>query len=208
MDYEATKKELASIYNKFASLHDEERKNFNNNDQLYMLSQLLPKNSKVLDAGCGTGMPVIKYFHDLGHEVYGSDIAVSALSYVKVHSPNAHTLLCDTADLSFPDNTFDLITSFYSMMHLPMDKQIIAFKKFYKMIKPNGSIYITLSCQEYTGETEFAGLHEFENWPLPIYHVSTEKYLQIFQEINFKNISLEKLNTGKDITLLWLYGTK
>jgi len=129
MNYLQITNELARVYNKFSSFHDTERETyFNNTEQLEKLAANLPNTGKILDAGCGTGYPVIKFFHDLGHEVTGSDIACEALYYVNKHAPNAKTVLCDTCELSFSENTFDLITCFYSMMHLPIEKQIISFK--------------------------------------------------------------------------------
>jgi len=209
MNYLQITDELSSVYNKFSSFHDIERDTyFNNTEQLEGLAAKLPKTSKVLDAGCGTGYPVIKFFHDLGHEVTGSDIAGEALQYVNKHAPNAKTVLCDTCELSFPENTFDLITCFYSIMHLPMEKQIISFKLFYKMVKHNMPVYVTLGCKEFTGHEEFENYFEYLGYPLPVFHTSVEKYKLIFEEIGFKNITFEVKNTGKDLTFLWFYGTK
>lgn len=209
MKHELEIQELTSVYNDFADLHDIERQLwFNNDDQLAWLASSLTENSKILDTGCGTGFPVIKFFNDLGHNVTGTDIANKALEYVNVHAPGVETVVCDTAEIDFPSETFDLITSFYSFMHLPLDRQIMAFENFYRMGKPNSQIYVTLACEEYTGKPEFAERHNYLGYPLPIYHFTLEKYREILNRIGYKNISFEKKDTGKNITLAWVHATK
>lgn len=209
MNYEQERQDLARAYNEFSQHHDNERNQyFDNLEEFNMLSGLLEKRSRVLDAGCGTGYPVVKFFHDLGHYVTGTDIAEEALGYVKIHAPGAETKVCDTSELDFPENTFDLITSFYSFMHLPLDRQIVAFEKFYKMIKPGCNIYVTLACEEYTGKPQFSGRKMYLGYPLPIYHFTKEKYFDILDKIGFKDISFEKKDIGKDTVLLWVRAIK
>lgn len=209
MSYEPIRQELISVYNKFASCHDNERHdNFNNTHQLNILAKKLPPNAKILDAGCGTGYPVVKFFHDLGHSVIGTDIADQALNYVKIHAPNAQSIICDTSELDFPSCSFDLITCFYSLMHLPLDKQILSLQLFYNMIKPTMPVYVTLACKEFTGHDEYSDYVDYLGWPLPIYHTTIEKYKKIIEKIGFKEVTLEIKDTGKNLKLLWFYGIK
>jgi ubiquinone/menaquinone biosynthesis C-methylase UbiE len=209
MNYEIIRNNLAKIYDRLSRLHDQERNQYyDNSDQLAMLSTYLPPNAKVLDAGCGTGYPVIKFFHDLGHNVIGTDISPGQLEFVKLHAPLAKTMICDSSELNFLDNTFDLVTSFYSLMHLPLEKQIVALTKFYNIVKYNQPVYVTLATEEYTGEKEFSGTIKYGDTDLPIHHTTPEEYKKILTKIGYKNISLVKMNTGKNIELLWFFGLK
>jgi ubiquinone/menaquinone biosynthesis C-methylase UbiE len=209
MNYEIIRNNLANVYNKLSVLHDQERDQYyNNTEQLTMLSTYLLPSATVLDAGCGTGYPVVKFFHDLGHNVTGTDISPGQLEFVKFHAPFAKTIVCDTSELNFPDNTFDLVTSFYSLMHLPLERQIVALTKFYNIVKYNQPVYVTLATEEYTGEKEFSGTVKYGDTDLPIYHTTPEEYEKILKKIGYKNISLIKMDTGKDITLLWFFGLK
>lgn len=209
MDYNFHRKNLSDIYDKLSNLHDQERKEYyDNTEQLILLSRYLPLNSKILDAGCGTGYPVIKFFHDLGHDVVGTDISSGQLSYVKLHAPNATTIICDSSELDFLENTFDLVTSFYSLMHLPIQKQIIVLKKFYSIVRSGQPVYVTLASEEYTGKSEFNGTIKYGDMDLPIYHTTPQKYEEILKNIGYKNISLIKKDTGKNTVLLWFFGMK
>jgi len=99
-DYVLTKKKILEVYTELAPSYDHIREteyNTDNKDQLEMLAQLLPAKASILDAGCGTGNPVLKFFSELGHDVVGSDVTPGQLEFVKIHAPNAKTLCCDTA---------------------------------------------------------------------------------------------------------------
>ena len=89
------------------------------NVDIYLLDQIL-KNKfqlgmKVLDAGCGEGRNLM-YFINSGYDVYGIDInpmAIKALQFIvssiRPDLSKNHFKEEDIANLSFPDNTFDLI---------------------------------------------------------------------------------------------------
>ncbi len=159
-DYVLTKKKILEVYTELAPSYDHIREteyNTDNKDQLEMLAQLLPAKASILDAGCGTGNPVLKFFSELGHDVVGSDVTPGQLEFVKIHAPNAKTLCCDTAELNLPDETFDLVTSFYSMMHMNVERQTKSFEIFHKILKKGGYLFITLMSEAHTGSPECLG---------------------------------------------------
>lgn len=75
----------------------------------YLLSLNLPKNAKILDAGCGTGK-LSSYLNSQGYDVLGIDISDEALALTQskgVRVKKANIL----EGLPFEDNTFDLVYS-------------------------------------------------------------------------------------------------
>lgn len=200
--------ELAKQYDQLCHSHDEDRENYNNQDQLLYLNSLIPKGANILDAGCGTGYPVIKFFNDNGHTVIGTDISQGQLNYVQKHAPGVKTIQCSTSDLNFSENTFDLITSFYSFMHLTMTDQEKALQKIQKMLKYNGYLYLSLATKEFTGVDEFEGMIDYEDFKLPINHTTPKKYVQMIENLNLTVLKNEVLETGKDIRLLWILAKK
>lgn len=200
---------LAKQYDVLCHQHDEDRDNYSNEQQLLHLNSLIPKNSKVLDAGCGTGYPVIKFFNDNGHTVIGTDISEGQLSYVQHHAPGVKTFQCSTHELDFPENSFELITSFYSFMHLTMEDQNEALLKFKKMLKNNGYLYLCLATEHYTGQKEFAGMIEYaDSIILPIHHTTPSNYVKMITDAGLEIISNDIFNTGKDFKLLWILAKK
>ena len=108
------------------------------NVDIYLLDQIL-KNKfqlgmKVLDAGCGEGRNLM-HFINSGYDVYGIDInpmAIKALQFIissiRPDLSKNHFKEEDIANLSFPDNTFDLIIA-SAVLHFASDHN-----HFYKMV--------------------------------------------------------------------------
>jgi len=54
--------QLQKIYDGFAPEYDRGRALFDNRAQLAMLAERISLQVDVLDAGCGSGMPVLRFF--------------------------------------------------------------------------------------------------------------------------------------------------
>lgn len=198
---------LSRIYDGFAGGYDRGRDAFDNTEQLFRLEEGLPDNADVLDAGCGSGHPVLRFFADRGHRVTGSDICSSMLKLAAERAPEAQLMLADSAELSFRDESFDLITSFYSLFHLSIEAQGRAFAGFFRMLKPGGWAYFTLASEEYTGQPVFSGTKRFAGVELPYSHVTPEDYSVMLRNIGFAAVESEHLPIGGE-TMLWVYCRK
>ena len=69
---------------------------------------LVPRGSRVLDAGCGTGRVAVE-LHRRGHDLVGVDSDASMLDVARAH-PGPRWLLADLAALDLPDR-FDLVVA-------------------------------------------------------------------------------------------------
>ena len=77
----------------------------------------LPKNAKVLDAGCGAGIPVARILGER-FDVTGVDFSEAQIKLAKENVPNATFICQDMTELDFPKNHFDGICSYYAVIHL------------------------------------------------------------------------------------------
>jgi len=78
----------------------------------------LPAGSRVLDLGCGSGLPTVKQFVDAGMEVVGVDESSVMLDLARENAPGAtfvHGDLRDLADLG----EFDAVATFFALLMLP-----------------------------------------------------------------------------------------
>src|ERR1022692_1770368 len=66
----------------------------------------LPKESKILDIGCGTGL-VAKFLTDRGFKVIGIDISRNMLSLARQIAPAAKFYKRDMTRMRFAENMFD-----------------------------------------------------------------------------------------------------
>ncbi len=82
------------------------------------LVEQLPTSARVLDLGCGSGLPTAKQLLDAGVEVVGLDESSTMLSLAEEQAPGGrylHRDLRDIADLG----EFDAAIAFFSLIMLP-----------------------------------------------------------------------------------------
>lgn len=78
------------------------------NGEARFLDALMPRNSRILDAGCGTGR-VGGELARRGHQVSGVDVDEHLLSVAGVDFPEATWVLGDLATGDVPQGPFDLV---------------------------------------------------------------------------------------------------
>ena len=82
-----------------------------------LISQLKP-NSKILDLGCGVGLPFDKYFSKKSLSVTGIDISERHIEQAKKNVKSAKYILGDFFSKEIKEK-FDAIVSFYAIFHIP-----------------------------------------------------------------------------------------
>lgn len=97
------------------------------------------KKKKILDVGCGTGT-MLNYLAQHG-QVEGIDNSKKAVAFCRQRGFK-NTCLGDAQKLPFSDNSFDLVTAFDTLEHIEDDQ--IALKEFYRVLRPNGLILMTV----------------------------------------------------------------
>jgi ubiquinone/menaquinone biosynthesis C-methylase UbiE len=115
-----------------------------------LIAQLAP-GSRVLDVGCGSGVPVARALADGGHQVVGVDISEVQISRAREHVPNAEFVNADVMSLEFPPESFHAIVSLYALIHLPLDEQPELIGRIAGWLRPNGLFVCTTGHQAWTG---------------------------------------------------------
>lgn len=177
-------------YNKIAKEYQAYRDIFKHKKEIEKFISLLPKNAKVLDVGCGTGVPVAKNLVDSGFDVIGIDLSESMLKLARKNVPKAKFIKKGVTKLDFEDNSFDGLTAFYSIIHVPREKHSSIFQSFHKLLKPNGIMLVCMGSEEWEGTEEFHGEKMF--WS----NYSPEKSLQIIKEAGFEIIFDKHIVSG------------
>lgn len=103
----------------------------------------LDDNAKVLELGCGAGVPVTKKLAER-HDVLGIDLSRQQLELAKANVPTARFEKADMTELDFPDGTFDGIAAFYSILHVPRAEQPGLIAKIARWLKPGGLFLASL----------------------------------------------------------------
>jgi SAM-dependent methyltransferase len=115
------------------------------------LTQQLDQGSRVLDIGCGSGIPLARELVAAGHAVTGVDISQVQIRRARELVPQATFIRADAASLDFPSESFDAVVSFYALIHLPQDEQQELLAKVARWLRPGGWFLCTTGRDEWTG---------------------------------------------------------
>jgi ubiquinone/menaquinone biosynthesis C-methylase UbiE len=119
--------------------------------RLTYLNKLLPllpppTSCSILELGCGAGVPCTQILARHSSSLVAVDISAAQLELAKenVKSEEGEVevkmefVKSDMHALSFPNETFDAIVGFYSIIHLPREEQVVLVKRIEKWLKPGG----------------------------------------------------------------------
>ena len=143
----------------------------------------IPKDSKVLDAGCGAGYPFTKKLSEY-FDVIGVDISEKQIELATKKVPKATFLCEDMTKLSFPDDYFTGILSYYAIIHIPREEQYDLLKNFYRMLKKGGVALLTFH------STDDPGYHHDDFFGSDMFWSGFDKKTneKMVQKIGFKII--------------------
>ena len=145
--------------------------------------ELLAPTAKVLDAGCGAGIPITRLLAER-FDVTGVDFSAAQIKLAKQNIPNAKFLHKDLTQLHFPENTFDGLCSYYAIIHIPRDEHLALLANFYRMLKIGGVALLCLGAQHLVDDIEENFLGARMYWS----HFDSATYLIMLKEIGFSII--------------------
>ena len=181
-------------YDKMAQQYHEQRDLFDSFPELEEFANHFEKGAKIIDLGCGAGVPVINFLVEKGFDVTGVDISEGMLNLAKKIFPKAKFIKMAMTDIDFPENSFDGLTAFYSIIHVPREKQADLFKRIHKILKPNGTMMISMGSEEWEGTSE-----DFHGAKMMWSQWSPEKSLQIIKDAGFEILFDKHLERGGEM---------
>jgi len=204
MDSKKINKSLVKAYNDLAVTYDKNRDVFDMTEVLNnFYDSLKIKKGKLLDSGCGAGVPFASWFIQRGWYVTGVDLSENMLELAKELVPKMKQIYSPIQEVNFKNNSFDAITAIYSLFHLSCEDQSNMFKKFYRWLKSNGSIVFTYATKEFTGHNTFSGYIEFMGEKLFYSHRTPDQLKNELTNIGFIIDSFTYRDIGKE-TFLWV----
>ncbi|CAN5705777.1 class I SAM-dependent methyltransferase [soil metagenome] len=172
-----------------------------------LLLNELPKRSRVLDLGCGSGELLTRH---LSHrfEVTGVELSRHMVELARRNVPEANFIHADMSSVSFPPGSFDGVCAFYSLTHLPREELPTLLRSITSWLKPGGILVTSLGSDDNPGSVE-------TNWinGIPMYFAGypVEKNIEIVEESGLKvmDARLETIHE-KDgpVAFLWIVARK
>jgi ubiquinone/menaquinone biosynthesis C-methylase UbiE len=178
------KKTVKDGYNAIANRYLAERRRDSADVRLQQeFMERLPANAHVLDAGCGAGIPISQMLSE-HFQVTGLDFSEAQIDLARKNVPDARFLCEDMTKLDFPENTFDGITSYYAIIHIPREEHRALLANFYRMLKLNGIALLCLGAEHLVDDIDENYLGARMYWS----HYDAETYLSILKECGFSVI--------------------
>jgi SAM-dependent methyltransferase len=135
------------------------------------LAQLLGSRARVLDLGCGAGVPATRLLTEKNFDVLGVDISAVQIERARQLVPRANFEQADMATWEHDPGTFDAVVSFYSLIHVPIQDQRNLFPKIRRWLRPGGYLLAIVGFERWMGIEDYLGAPMF--WD----HADRETYL-------------------------------
>mgnify|MGYP001615104394 CR=1 FL=1 len=162
-------------YNKVASVYLANRDRLKSGKYIQQLLKYVPKNSTILDLGCGAGVPVDDVLLKAGHEVIGIDISIEQIKLARKMCPGGQFVVGDIQNLQKNEYQVDAVVSFYTIFHIPRTKQGELLKIMASFLPKGGMFLITMGDREFEGEHN---LHGTKMWSSQYGTVKNKKLVE------------------------------
>ncbi|ATL65067.1 class I SAM-dependent methyltransferase [Nocardia terpenica] len=103
----------------------------------------LPERATVLDLGCGAGIPCTAALAEHA-DVVGVDLSARQLELARARVPGARFVRADIGTVDFRRASFDAVTAFYSIAHLPRAEHGALFRRIAGWLRPGGRFAASL----------------------------------------------------------------
>jgi SAM-dependent methyltransferase/GNAT superfamily N-acetyltransferase len=116
---------------------------------LARLCAALPPAPRILDLGCGCGLPATRELAKRGRSPAWTS---PRCRWTRPSPrPGARFLCADMCAVELPPGTFDAVVSFYAVVHVPLEEQEALFRRIAGWLKPGGLFLATLGRTAWTG---------------------------------------------------------
>ncbi|MBT4377058.1 methyltransferase domain-containing protein [archaeon] len=142
-------KKTIDFYDKYAKDYANKVKGMTPTNEFNKFIYMIPKNSRVLDIGCGSGI-ASELIAQEDHKVTGIDLSYSQVKQSRLEAPSCEFYCMDMRKLELDNCIFNGIWNVASLLHLKKEEAGDALNESYRVLKPRGIMY--LATKEGKGE--------------------------------------------------------
>ena len=162
------------------------------------LAGLLRPGARVVDLGCGAGIPATRELAGHGLQVLGVDFSAVQLHRARRLVPAARFVQADMAGLQLRPASADAVAAFYSLIHVPLADQRALLSRIRGWLRPGGYFLAIVGARQWTGTAPYFGTDMF--WD----HADTATYLHWLQAAQLRpiwNRYIPEGNSGHTLVL-------
>lgn len=119
-----------------------------------------PKETTVLDFGCGSGL-FVSELEEQGYEAYGLDISEEAVRFGLLQG-RKNLGVIDAHKIDFPDNTFDAIFGMAVLEHL--EDESWALQEMQRVLKPGGVVILMVPAYQFLWGVQDEVAHHYRRY--------------------------------------------
>jgi ubiquinone/menaquinone biosynthesis C-methylase UbiE len=137
---------VQSGYNSMARAYHEKRKA----GSMSWFEEFIPlfKGKRILDAGCGAGVPTTKFFADRDFQVTGIDVSGEMLKIARAEVPKATFIEANLVKLLFENSSFDVVISMFAIIHVLREHHTAVLKEFNRVLTPEGILIVSMGVND------------------------------------------------------------
>jgi cyclopropane fatty-acyl-phospholipid synthase-like methyltransferase len=165
----------------------------------------LPQRSRVLDIGCGNGIPATRELA-LEHVVTGVDISEEQTARAKSNVPAATFICGDARDVDLPTGAFDAIVALYLIDNIAREDYPALFRRLRELLRPNGRVLLSAE----PGDDPWRS-YTWLGVPMFINTVPTDEVVALLNDVGLSVTSTEfetQLEGGRSIEYAWIVAVK
>lgn len=177
-------------YNRITKEYLAHRAKLKSEKYVTKLLKYLPKQSTILDLGCGAGVPVDIQLVKAGGNVWGLDIAEEQIKLARKLVPGAGYEVRDIMTLKKGEFRVDAVVAMYVWFHLPRRQQGELLTVVESFLPRGGMLLITM------GDTPFEGEHELQGVKMWSSQYGTARNRQLVEDAGFTIVGEEMDTSG------------
>ena len=149
---------------------------------LRRLARRIEPGARVLDLGCGNGIPATREIAKT-YATTGVDISPVQIERARALVPAATFMCADMTEVAFADASFEAVVAFYSIINVPVEEHAALFARIARWLVPGGWLLAIVGRDPWTGvEQDFRGVAG-----VPMYwsHADVHRYRDWLAEAGF-----------------------
>ena len=165
----------------------------------------LEGRSRVLDVGCGNGIPTLAAIAQR-HKATGVDCSVVQVEAARQNVPAATVLHGDIAVQEFPPESFDAVVAFYVVEHIPREEHDALFARFARWLRPGGHLLFTTERGDESGS-----FREWLDVPMFFSQFDEETTALLIESAGFDVLRREvesQLEEDSEVEYVWFHAKK
>lgn len=164
----------------------------------YKYAAKFAKNQTILEAGCGAGYGAFELAKAGAKIIYALDLNADSIKQCQKNylSPRIIFKVEDLNHPEFRDQTFDLITAFEVIEHLPKYRQLI--REFHRILKPGGLVIVSTP-----NKSVYSPNSQKPFYPFHVKEFTLAEFKNLFSAFEIKSVLGEYISGKKVMLYSW-----